>query len=116
MDYNVYTAPPKYTFGAYSQGGGQTFGMDEMRAHGFEQHSQVVAGPCDIFQDERSWELLPKWKTAGRDGGAVGPEDVALVLNVARYGPAGRTAAVSAAAPFAGDAVLCVADKPMHPR
>ena len=44
MDYNVYTAPPKYTFGAYAEGKGQAFGMDEMRSRGFERHSQVVAG------------------------------------------------------------------------
>jgi parallel beta-helix repeat protein len=97
MDYNVYTAPPKYTFGAYSQGRGQTFGMDEMRSRGFEQHSQVVAGAGEVFKDERSWDLLPQWRTAGRDGDAVGPENVALVLDLTRYGPAGRTATAAAA-------------------
>ena len=90
MNYNLYTAPPKYTFGAYAQGKGQKFGLDEMRAHGFEQHSQVVAGAGQIFKDEQSWELLPKWKTAGRDGGAVGPENVACILDLRRYGPAAR--------------------------
>jgi len=88
MDYNLYTAPPKYTFGAYAQGRGEAFGMDEMRSRGFERHSQVVAGAGEIFKDEQSWELLPKWKTAGRDGGAVGPENVAAVLDLRRYGPA----------------------------
>ena len=90
MDYNLYTAPPKYTLGAYAQGGGQTFGMDEMRSHGFERHSLVVAGASEIYRDEKSWELLPKWKAAGRDGDAVGPENAGLVLDVKRYGPAGR--------------------------
>ena len=99
MDYNVYTAPPKYTFGAYSQGRGQTFGMDEMRSRGFEQHSQVVAGAGEIFKDEKSWDLLPRWRTAGRDGEAVGPENVSLVLDLTRYGPAGRTATAHAADP-----------------
>jgi len=41
-------------------------------------------------KDEQSWELLPKWKTAGRDADAVGPENVSLVLDLRRYGPAGR--------------------------
>jgi hypothetical protein len=84
MDYNVYTAPAKYTFG------GEAFGMERMRARGFEQHSQVVADAGEIFKDEQSWKLLSKWKTAGKDGGAVGPENVALILDLKRYGPAGR--------------------------
>ena len=42
MDHNLYNAPSKYTFGAYAQGGGQTFNMDDMRSRGFERHSQVV--------------------------------------------------------------------------
>jgi len=95
MDYNVYTVPPKYTFGAYAQGGGQTFGMDELRSRGFELHSQVVAAAGEIFKDERSWELLPKWKAAGRDGDAVGPENAALVLDIKRYGPACREALIA---------------------
>lgn len=90
MDYNVYTAPPKYTFGAYAQGRGQTFGIDEMRSRGFERHSQVVAGAGEIFKDRRSWELLPRWKTASRDGRAVGPENIALILDLRRYGPGAR--------------------------
>jgi hypothetical protein len=90
MDFNLYTAPPKYTFGAYSQEGGQTFGIAEMRSRGFERHSQVVAGAGAIFKDEQSWELLPRWKTAGRNGGTMGPDNVALILNLRRYRPAGR--------------------------
>jgi len=92
-----YTGRPQYTFGAYSQGRRQTFDLDEMRSRGFEQHSQVVADAGEIFQDEQRWELLPRWRTAGRDGEAVGPENVALVLNLTRYGPAGRTATAPAA-------------------
>jgi hypothetical protein len=84
MDYNVYTAPPKYTFGR------EAFDLERMRSHGFEQHSQVVADAGEIFKDEQSWDLLSKWKTAGRDHDPVGPEDVALVLDLRRYGPAGR--------------------------
>lgn len=95
MDYNVYTAPPKYTFGAYAQGKGQAFGLDEMRSHGFEQHSHVIAGVNEVFTDEQSWELLPKWKTGGRDGRAVGPENVAVILDVRRYGPAARDVKVT---------------------
>ncbi|MCY2954416.1 MAG: right-handed parallel beta-helix repeat-containing protein [Planctomycetota bacterium] len=90
MDYNLYTAPPKYTFGAYSKEKVQAFGLDEMRSRGIEQHSQVLANSSEIYKDQKSWELLPKWKTAGRDGNSVGPEDVALVLDVRRYGPAAR--------------------------
>jgi parallel beta-helix repeat protein len=84
MDYNVYTAPPKYAFG------GDVFGMEHMRSNGFEQHSQVVAHAGEIFKDEQSWDLLPKWRTAGRDGDAVGPANVARVLDLKRYGPDGR--------------------------
>lgn len=86
MDYNVYTAPAKYSFG------GEVFDMERIRAGGFERHSHVVEGAGEIFKDEQSWELLPKWKTAGRDGDALGPEDVALLLDLRRYGPAGRDA------------------------
>jgi hypothetical protein len=50
----------------------------------------------DIFKDEHSSDLLPRGRTAGRDGKAVGPENVALVLDLRRYGPAGRTATVHA--------------------
>jgi len=84
MDYNVYTAPARYSFG------GEVLDMTRMRASGFERHSHVVAGADQLFRDERPWDLLPKWRTAGRDGDPVGPENIALILDLKRYGPAGR--------------------------
>ena len=87
MDYSVYTAPPRYRFGR-----AQAFNLEQMRAQGFEKHSQTVKAATDIFQDKRSYRLLDRWKKAGRDGDAVGPGDVAKILDTRRYGPAGRPA------------------------
>jgi len=85
-DYNVYDAPPVFDFGQYTPKP-QRFFLHQMQSSGFEQHSHVVASRRDVFDDDRSYRLLPKWKTSGRDGDAVGPRDIAQVLDVSRYGP-----------------------------
>jgi parallel beta-helix repeat protein len=90
MDYNVYTAAPRYAFGEYDKAGKQELDIAKMREQGFEKHSEVVAGAAAVYKDEKSWELLPKWRTAGKDGDAVGPENVAFILDLKRYGPDGR--------------------------
>ncbi len=84
MDFNVYTAPPRYTFG------GKTLTLDDMRKAGFEKSSTVVAGPQEVFADEKAYRLLPRWKAAGRNGDPPGPDDIASILDVSRYGPAAR--------------------------
>lgn len=84
MDHNLYTAPPKYTFG------GKTLTLDDMRKEGFEKNSKVVSGPREIFADEKAYRLLPQWKAAGRNGDPPGPDDVAGILDVTRYGPDAR--------------------------
>ncbi|MFB3890629.1 MAG: hypothetical protein ACE15C_01255 [Phycisphaerae bacterium] len=86
MDYNLYTAPPRYRFAR------QVFSLDQMREKGFEQHSQAVKSAADIFVDEKSYRLLDKWKTAGRYQDAPGPDNIAEILDLKRYGPAGRPA------------------------
>jgi hypothetical protein len=84
MDFNVYTAAPRYTFAD------KTFTLDEMRERGFEKSSKVVSSPREVFADEKTYGLLPEWKKAGRSGDAPGPDDVASILDVTRYGPGGR--------------------------
>jgi hypothetical protein len=88
MDYNVYDAQPGYDFGEYTSDR-QRFSLDQMQAQGFEENSHVVASARDVFEleDEGSYTLLPRWKTAGRNGDAMGPEDVASILDLSRYGP-----------------------------
>jgi len=87
MDYNVYDTRPTYAFGEYTSNR-QRLTFAQMQAEGFEENSQVVASAADVFEDESSYRLLPKWKTAGRNGDAVGPEDIGTVLDTRRYGPA----------------------------
>jgi len=89
MDYNVYDAEPAYDFGEYTSNR-QRLSLGRMQSSGFEKNSHVVSSARDVFEDERSYRLLPKWKTAGRDGDAVGPENTALVLDTTRYGPFSR--------------------------
>jgi len=86
MDYNVYDAEPVYDFGEYTSKR-QRFSLDQMQSAGFEENSHVVSSAKDVFEDDKSYTLLPKWKTAGRYGDAVGPENIAVVLDTARYGP-----------------------------
>lgn len=86
LDYNVYDARPVYDFGRYTSSH-QSLSLDQMRSAGFEGHSAVVSGVGDVFEDEKSYRLLPRWKTAGRQGGAPGPGDIRLVLDLSRYGP-----------------------------
>jgi hypothetical protein len=87
MDYNLYDAPPAYDFGEYTPNR-QRYSLDEMQAAGFELNSRVVSRAGDVFEDEKSYRLLPQWKTAGRQADPPGPEDAAAVLDVSRYGPA----------------------------
>jgi len=83
MDYNVYTGTPNYQFG-----GGTTFTFPQMQSQGFEQHTSVVSGPLNIYQDLTAYQLLPQWQTAGRYGDSVGPRfPIAQILDVSRYGP-----------------------------
>ena len=86
LDYNVYDAPPVYDFGQYASNH-QSLSLGQMRSAGFEEHSHVAAGAEHLFEDEKSYRLLPRWQTAGRQGDRPGPEGVALVLDVSRYGP-----------------------------
>ena len=88
MDFNVYDADPAYDFGQYTSKR-QRFSLDQMQSAGFEKNSHVVSGAKDVFEDEKSYKLLSEWRTAGRYGDAVGPENVALVLDTGRYGPFG---------------------------
>lgn len=94
MDYNIYDAQPAYDFGQYTSHH-QRFSLGQMRSRRFEQNSRVVSGAQDVFEDQRSYQLLPRWQTAGRDGHAVGPEDIASGLDLGRYGPSAVRASVS---------------------
>jgi hypothetical protein len=86
MDYNVYDAPPTFDFGEYTSDR-QRISLRQMQSRGFEEHSHVVEGERDLFEDQESYRLLARWRRSGRDGDAVGPEDTALILDVSRYGP-----------------------------
>jgi len=86
MDYNVYDAEPTYDFGEYTSNH-QRLSLAEMQSTGFEENSHVVSSPNDVFEDEKSYKLLPKWKTEGRYKDAVGPDNIVVVLDTSRYGP-----------------------------
>ena len=86
MDYNVYDADPAYDFGQYTSNH-QRLSLGQMQSAGFEKNSHVVSSMKDVFEDDRSYTLSPKRKTAGRYGDAVGPGNIALVLDTTRYGP-----------------------------
>ncbi|MFW6161836.1 MAG: NosD domain-containing protein [Planctomycetota bacterium] len=87
MDFNLYDAAPRYEFGEYARRH-QKLTLADMRARGFEKHSRVVAGASELFVDETSWRLKPQWAKAGKDGEAPGPDDIAAILDLTRYGPA----------------------------
>lgn len=89
MDYNLYDAEPTYDFGEYTSDH-QRFTLAQMRSTGFEKNSHVVSNLNDVFDDQKSCKLLSKWKTAGRYSDALGPENVAVLLDTARYGPSGK--------------------------
>jgi hypothetical protein len=89
MDYNIYDANPIYDFGEYTSNH-QRFLFEQMQSVGFETNSHVVSSTKDVFEDEKSYRLLPRWKTVGRYGDAAGPANIALVLDIARYGPFGN--------------------------
>lgn len=86
MDYNVYDADPTYDFGEYTSNH-QRLLLGQMQSAGFEKNSDVVSSVKDVFESGQSYKLLPQWKTAGRYGDAVGPENVAVVVDTTRYGP-----------------------------
>jgi hypothetical protein len=86
MDYNVYGGAPLYNFGNYTSQQ-STFNLAQFRARGFERHASVTAA-SNIFIDQTSYVLLPRWTTAGRYGDPVGPRfPIAQILNTSRYGP-----------------------------
>lgn len=87
MDFNLYDAQPKYDFGVYTPDR-QRFSLEQMRAKGFEENSHIVSSSSDVFEDETSYRLLPRWRRAGRRRDSPGPNDIALVLDISRYGPA----------------------------
>ena len=83
-DYDLYTAPPRYTLGQ------DRLTLDEMKAQGFERHSQVVERASDVFVEDKTWQLKDPWQKAGRYGDALGPDNIARILDTTRYGPQGR--------------------------
>ena len=93
-DYNVYDATPTYRFGRYNKtaGADTTFSLEQMRGFGFETNAKVVSGATEIYEDETSYKLKAPWLKAGRNQDPVGPDDVATILDVKRYGPAARPA------------------------
>jgi parallel beta-helix repeat protein len=86
MDYNVYDASPEYDFGRYTNNR-SIFTLAQMKGMGFELNSRVATG---VYVDEITYTLNPSWQTAGRNGDPVGPDDVATILDLSRYGPAAR--------------------------
>jgi len=86
LDHNIYDAPPVYDFGVYTSHH-QRLSLAQMRSAGYEKNSRVVSGAGEVFEDEKSYHLLPRWKRAGRDEKPPGPDDIARVLDVSRYGP-----------------------------
>ncbi len=87
-DYNIYDGKPAYRFGRYS-GAEDIFTLEQMRAMGFERNTKVVTSVSDVYEDEKSYALKPEWRQAGRNKDAVGPDNVAEIVDVSRYGPPG---------------------------
>lgn len=86
LDYNIYDAPPAYEFGEYTSNR-QRFSFDQIRSAGFEENSRIVSSVREVFENEVSYRLLPERKTAGKNAEAPGPENIATVIDVSRYGP-----------------------------
>jgi hypothetical protein len=89
FDHNVYTTTPTYNVKYQS-----ARSLADMRNLGYEQNSSVVSNVSAVYSG--AWELLAPWQTAGRYGGAVGPDNVAQVLDTARYGPGAEATALAA--------------------
>lgn len=85
MNYNLYNAPPAYSFGRYLPTP-QNFTMSDMQGFGFEKNS-AVATSAQIFIDEMSYALRDPWRTSGRYGDSYGPDNIAQILDGVRYGP-----------------------------
>lgn len=86
FDNNFYTASPVYEFGQYAPRPQINFDLSQMQSKGFETNSKVVL-PTDIYVDQVSYQLKAPYTTAGRYGDAVGPDNVAEILDLKRYGP-----------------------------
>ncbi len=90
LGYNFYSAAPKYAFGAYSNPTQpQNFTLQQMQGFGLELNS-AVASASAMFVDQTSYVLKNEFMTAGRYGDAPGPENVAQILDLTRYGPSAR--------------------------
>lgn len=89
MDYNLYDAPPMYDFGEYTSNR-QRLTFAEMQETGFETHSHVISPADETSGDPEPYALYEpagRWGKAGRYEDGIGPQDIALVLDVSRYGP-----------------------------
>jgi hypothetical protein len=82
MDYNLYDAPSHSRF----RNDRPMYVLAQMRGQGFETHTSVSAD-SSIFHDMVSYAVLPRWQTAGRYGGTMGPRfPVSQILDTSRYG------------------------------
>jgi hypothetical protein len=86
MDHNLYDAQPVYDFGEYTSNH-QRLSLEQVRSAGYETDSRVVSSARDVFVDEKFYRLRPQWRKAGRHADPPGPDDVAAVLDLSRYGP-----------------------------
>lgn len=86
MDHNIYDAEPRYDFGEYTAKR-RRLSLKQIQSEGFEKNSHIVSSALAVFENDKSHKLLPRWKTAGRYGDPVGPENIALILDESRYGP-----------------------------
>lgn len=81
LDYNFYVGTPSYKFN------GTTYTLSQMRALGYEQNAQVLSSATDFYVDQTSYEVKPAYAHAGRYGDTPGPDNVAQILDLSRYGP-----------------------------
>ena len=89
MDYNLYDAPPTYDFGEYTSNR-QRLTLAEMQERGFETHSHAISPADETSGDGEPYAPYGpagRWSKAGRYEDGIGPHDIALVLDVSRYGP-----------------------------
>lgn len=81
-DHNFYVGRPTYELGKVH------VGLDGFLRKGFESHSHQFSKAADVM-DPRG-VIVARWRQAGRYRDAPGPENIPLILQIARYGPGGR--------------------------
>jgi len=90
MDFNFYSATPTYSVGEYV-GAHTIYTLSQMQVLGFELNTEVFSIASDIFSDTITYTLKSQYLTAGRYNDVIGPDNIAQIRNISRYGPGALT-------------------------